>query len=108
VTAPRKPARKRPAKPDAAVVAPGAAPESPLLESVRRRIDGAGAADLPAAALAVAMAREVDGDSSLTSRTMAARILIEALALVDAAAPVVAEADPLDEIAERRAARRAS
>jgi hypothetical protein len=105
VTAPRKPARKRA---DRAVVAPGAAPESPLLESVRRRIEGAGAADLPAAALAVAMAREVDGDSSLTSRTMAARILIEALALVDAAAPAVAEADPLDEIAERRAARRAS
>jgi hypothetical protein len=108
VTAPRKPARKRAAKPDAAVEAPGAEPGSPLVESVRRRVAEAGAADLPAAALAVAMAREVDGDSSLTSRTMAARILIEALALVDAAAPAAVEADPLDEIAERRAARRAS
>jgi hypothetical protein len=108
VTAPRKPARKRAARPDRAVVAPGAAPESPLLAAVRRRVAEAGAAELPAAALAMAMAREVDGDSSLTSRTMAARILLEALALVDAAAPAVAEADPLDEIAERRAARRAS
>jgi hypothetical protein len=105
VTAPRKPARKRP---DRAVVAPGAEPGSPLLESVRRRVAEAGAGDLPAARLAEAMAREVDGTSSLTSRTMAARVLIEALALVDAAAPQVAEADPLDEIAERRAARRAS
>jgi hypothetical protein len=105
VTAPRKPARKRP---DRAVVAPGAEPGSPLLESVRRRVAEAGAGDLPAARLAEAMAREVVGDSSLTSRTMAARILLEALALVDAAAPAEVAPDAVDEIAERRAARRAS
>jgi hypothetical protein len=89
-------------------VAPGAVPVSPLLEAVQRRIESAGAADLPASRLAEAMAREVEGDSSLTSRTMAARILIEALALVDAAAPAEVAADPLDEIALRRAERRAS
>jgi hypothetical protein len=104
VTAPRK----RDAKRDSAVVAPGSVPASPLLESVRRRIADAGAADLPAARLAEAMAREVEGDSSLTSRTMAARILIEALAIVDAAAPAEVAPDAVDDLQRKREERRAS
>jgi hypothetical protein len=104
LTAPRKPARKR----DRAVVSPGAA-QAGLVESVRRRVAEAGAADTPLGELAVAMAAEAVGESSLTSRTMAAKVLIEALERVDAAAPAaVEERDPVDEIARRRAARRSA
>ena len=60
------------------------------------------------AQLALRMAREVEAPgNSLTSRTMAARCLFDAMSRLAAAAPEAVAVDRIDEIAEQRAKRRA-
>ena len=65
-------------------------------------------ADSALAALALALASEMDGDSSATSKSMCAKALMEALAALRALAPPVQEADPIDDIATQRKKRRAA
>lgn len=60
------------------------------------------------AATALALAREIDGDNSATSKSMCANSLTAALERLRALAPPEREADGVDEIARRRAARRAA
>ena len=59
--------------------------------------------------LARVMARDASNPiHSLTSRTMAAKVLVEVMGVVDAAAPVEVAADPLDQLAARREKRRSA
>jgi hypothetical protein len=61
------------------------------------------------AASALALARELDtAENSATSKAMCARALAESLEKLRALAPPKQEADKLDELARRRARRRAS
>lgn len=61
------------------------------------------------AALALALAAEIDNiDNSATSKSMCAARLVEALDRLRELAPETNEGDQLDEITERRLARRAA
>ena len=60
------------------------------------------------AALALALAREVDAEgNSATSKSMCARALIEAMTRLRESLPAEKTSDQLDEIAKRRDARKA-
>ena len=69
-----------------------------------RKLD-ASLADSALAALALALAAEIDDDNSATSKSMNGRVLLDTLATLRELAPVEAEKDSLDDIARRRAAR---
>jgi hypothetical protein len=58
------------------------------------------------AMLALALAREVDGENSATSKSMCAGQLRDTLAQLRELAPSEEEADELDDLARRRATRR--
>lgn len=58
------------------------------------------------AATALAMARELDSDSSATSKSMCARALTETMEKLRAMCPPAVEADGVDDLLERRRARR--
>jgi len=59
------------------------------------------------AATAAVLADGLDGASSLTSKSMAAKALVDVLRELEAVAPAEKENDGLDDLAARRAARRA-
>lgn len=76
----------------------------PVEEAIQRDLDGL-PKDLQVsgqAALALALAREMDSDTSATSKSMCARALNETLEKLRARAPVVEEADQVDELRARR------
>ncbi len=57
------------------------------------------------AAVALAMAEGIDAGNSLTSKSMAAKVLADTMAQLVALAPAIEEGDDLDELAARRHAR---
>ena len=57
---------------------------------------------------AVALARELDGDNSATSKSMCARALAELIDRLRALAPAEERADGIDDIAKKRQKRVAS
>lgn len=60
------------------------------------------------AATALALAAEIDGDNSATSKSMCARALNETLKELWEQAPPTEESDGLDDLAARRAKRRSA
>jgi hypothetical protein len=60
------------------------------------------------AATALALAAEMDGNNSATSKSNCAKALMEALAALRALAPPDRKADGIDDIAEQRRKRRAA
>jgi hypothetical protein len=77
--------------------------------AVQHDIDflGPKAAESALAATALALARGLDSPGSLTSKSMAAKALIDTMRELRAVAPPKMEADGVTDIAERREARRA-
>lgn len=65
-------------------------------------------ADSALAATALALAEEMDGDNSATSKSMCARALMDALEQLRALAPPRKESDGIDRIAAQRQKRRAA
>lgn len=57
------------------------------------------------AATARALAREIDGDSSSTSKSMCARVLVDTMEQLRARLPEEQKATALDDLRARRAAR---
>lgn len=60
------------------------------------------------AAAALELARQLDGENSATSKSMCARSLVELMREIRALAPDAEEVDRIDDLASRRAGRRAS
>jgi hypothetical protein len=54
------------------------------------------------AATALAMASEIDGHTSATSKSMCAKVLVDVMARIRAAAPPAEVKDPVDELKQRR------
>jgi hypothetical protein len=77
--------------------------------AAQRDIDllGPKAAESALAATALALARELDGENSATSKSMCAKALIDTMRELRSVAPPRMEADGVTDIAERREARRA-
>lgn len=73
------------------------------LDEIRSR--DAKLADSALGATALALAREIDGGNSATSKSMCARELRELMTLLKNLAPAAAEKDDLDELRTRRTAR---
>jgi hypothetical protein len=69
---------------------------------------GPKAAESALAATALALARGMDGPNSLTSKSMAAKALIDTMRELRELAPPKQEADGVTDIATRRDARRAA
>lgn len=69
---------------------------------------GPKAAETALAATALALARELDGNNSATSKSMVAKALIDTMRELRALAPPKQEGDGVDEIAARRDARRSA
>jgi hypothetical protein len=65
-------------------------------------------ADSALAATALALAAEIDGDNSATSKSMCAKSLMEALDRLRAMAPAKREVDDIDRVAAQREKRRAA
>jgi len=65
-------------------------------------------ADSALAATALALAAEIDGDNSATSKSMCARALAECLERLWDQAPPAEESDGVDDLAKRRAKRRSA
>ena len=61
----------------------------------------------PLACSALALARGMDGDNSLTSKAMASKSLNETLEQIRALAPSVKQEDTIDEVTAKRRQRRA-
>lgn len=91
---------RRKAKPPSSVVA---AVESELAQLGKRDPDLAGSA---LAATALALARELDGKNSATSKSMCAKALNETMGQLRELAPESEEADKVDDLAARRKKRR--
>jgi hypothetical protein len=70
-------------------------------EAVERELNALGAAD-SLAATALAMASEIDGQTSATSKSMCAKVLVDVMERVRAAAPPAETKDPVDELRQRR------
>jgi len=87
-------------------------PDSGVTAAVRRDLveigkRSKGLADSTLAASALALAAELDDRNSATSKSMCAKELRETIAALWAQCPAEEEADGIDELAKRRAARRA-
>jgi hypothetical protein len=54
------------------------------------------------AATALAMASEIDGHTSATSKSMCAKVLVDVMERIRAAAPPAEVKDPVDELKQRR------
>ncbi len=89
-----------PTEPDAS---PTVAAVQRDLAAIRKRYKRL--ADSGRAASALALAREMDSESSATSNSMCARALNETLAELEALAPPEAQKDGLDDLSTRRAKR---
>jgi hypothetical protein len=77
----------------------------PVVDAVGRDVDGFGALPAGAAALvasAFALARELDGRSSATSKSMCARALAETMDRLRELSARSSAVSPLDEIRARR------
>jgi hypothetical protein len=74
------------------------------IEALAKREARLGSSGL--AALALALAREMDAKNSATSKSMCARALAETLERLEALAPVEEISDALDDLAARRTKRR--
>lgn len=81
-----------------------------VVEAVERDLVALGGdlADSALAASALALARELDAPNSATSKSMCARALMETMDRLRELAPPKREMDQVDEVAERRRARRAA
>lgn len=69
---------------------------------------GAKAAESTLAATAIALAAELDGANSATSKSMCAKALLEVMRELRVLAPPKQEADKLDDLTARREARRSA
>jgi hypothetical protein len=69
---------------------------------------GPKAAESALAATALALARELDGENSATSKSMCAKALIDTMRELRAVSPPKMEADGLDDLTARREARRSA
>lgn len=97
----------------AAKKAPAWTPPESVVEAVKRDLESLRErdeklADSALAASAMALARELDAQNSATSKSMCAKALIETLDRLAELAPPAKEADRVDDLASRRAARRAA
>ena len=72
-----------------------------VVGSVERELEELGS-DGALAATALAMAREIDGENSATSKSMCAKVLMDVLGQIRALAPPKKQEDRVDEIAKRR------
>ena len=63
--------------------------------------------DSALAATALAMAEQLDGDNSATSKSMCAKALLDTMAVLRGLAPPERVKDDVDQLAEKRRARRA-
>lgn len=80
------------------------------MEAVEQDVAALGALPAGSAAIvasAFALARELDDKNSATSKSMCARALREAMDRLRELAPQTPQTDALDELANRRSARRA-
>ena len=73
------------------------------LKGLGKDLEGSGLA-----AVAVAMAREIDGENSATSKSMCAKALQDILGQLRGLAPPKAERDRIDDLADKRNRRRAT
>ncbi len=74
-------------------------------------MEALGSDELAGSALAMAaieLGRQMDGDNSATSKAMCAKSLADLLERLRELAPVRAEGDGIDQLADRRSTRRAS
>ncbi len=86
---------------------------TPVETAVKREIAEAamrspGSEKSAAAAVAVHLARDVEGDDRLAARVTAAKVLLDAVDRIRAIPPADQAADRLDDLAKRRAHRKAS
>ena len=109
IVAPRRTAKK--GKPDARRETPESGSTPGVVAAVERDLAlirklSPELADSALAASALAMAREIDTPhNSATSKSMCAKALLDALALIRDLSPPTEEGDTLDELASRRALR---
>ena len=73
------------------------------LKEMGKPLEGSGLA-----AVAVAMAQEIDADNSATSKSMCAKALQDILSQLRTLAPAKAERDRIDDLADKRNRRRAT
>ena len=73
------------------------------LKGMGKDLEGSGLA-----AVAVAMAQQIDADNSATSKSMCAKALQDILSQLRALAPARAERDRIDDLADKRNRRRAT
>jgi hypothetical protein len=81
-----------------------------VVEAVAKDLEAMGpkAAESTLAATATALAAELDGANSATSKSMCAKALIDVMRELRALAPPKREADRLDDLTARREARRSA
>jgi hypothetical protein len=75
---------------------------SSVFESTERELEQLGVAGSALAAVALAMAEQIDGPGSATSKSMCAKVLADVLRELRALAPPKRQEDRVDEIAKRR------
>jgi hypothetical protein len=73
-----------------------------VVEAVQAEIDALNAPKGSLSATALAMAAEIDGENSATSKSMCAKVLVDTMERLRAAAPPEKREDGVDEIAKRR------
>lgn len=81
-----------------------------VIEAVQGDLERLGpkAARSGLAAVALALAAELDGDNSATSKSMCAKSMVDVLRELRLLAPPKLEADDLDDLTARRLARRSA
>jgi hypothetical protein len=75
-----------------------------VVEAVEREVEtlGSKAGDSPLAAVAFALARELDARNSATSKSMCAKAMVDVLRELRALVPPLEEKDDLDDLAAQR------
>jgi hypothetical protein len=79
-----------------------------VFEAVERELEQADATETALGATALALAAELDGDNSATSKSMCAKSMIDVLREIRLLKPPKAREDELDRIRKRRDSRRAA
>jgi hypothetical protein len=79
-----------------------------VFEAVERELEQADATETALGATALALAAELDGDNSATSKSMCAKSMIDVLREIRLLKPPKAREDELDRIRQRRDSRRAA
>ena len=78
---------------------------STVVEEVESELKSLGVKGGALAATALAMAREMDGHNSATSKSMCAKVLLETMTLLRAQAPAKPEEDEIERARKCRATR---